>query len=915
MRYLFIAWLFGTVACSEKEESPNSTDTAEDTNADITDTGTDDTDVEDTDPEDTETVESVAAAIVLSSEEANFRYLGETQLITATVNDEEGNAMADQSIVWSCSDDTVVTVDGDGTITAIANGTATITAASGELEAQVSVVVEQIPAVIESEPADLTFSYVGETGVITSSISDEGGSTIDNALVEWLSSDDSIATVDADGVVTATGNGSATVTGSIGSLSAQVSVTVEQVAYDIEVYPGAVTLNYLGETSSLTSNISDMGGSAISAATASWSSSDDTVASVDADGVVTAIGNGTAVVTATVDAQSTEVTISVEQAPFELDVNVSALDLTYLGETYTLSGSVYDEGGSAIDGVTVTWTSSDDTVVSVDADGMVTTVGNGTASITATASTVVSEIAVTVDQIATSLTISPSTIDFTGLGETATLVATAVDEGGSEITHAAPTWNSSDDSIATVSNTGVVTSVGYGTATITATMDAVSSSALATSPLPDFYLGSNGVTVMCPNAAVGDTGDVGGVTYTKRDRTALSVVIYEGDSTTIETSCTSGITDMTALFMYRDPFNADISTWDMSSVTTMEAMFYGLTSFNQNIGDWDTSSVTNMFVTFYNAYNFNQDIGNWDVSNVTTMEAMFYGAYNFNQDIGDWDTSSVTDMSFMFYSSYFNQDIGDWDTSSVTNMESMFFSASSFNQDIGDWDTSSATNMAGMFGYAYDFNQDIGGWDTSSVTDMNAMFYSAYDFNQDIGDWDTSSVTDMSDMLSNLMDFNQDIGRWDTSSVTNMNSMFYYTFPFNQDIGNWDVSNVTDTMGMFSSTDFNQDIGSWDTGNVTNMMGMFYYASYFNQDIGSWDVSNVNNMKVMFSSATAFNQDIGDWDTSSVTDMIGMFNEAVDFNQDLSGWCVSNFTSEPSSFSSDALSWTEPQPVWGTCPP
>jgi len=48
--------------------------------------------------------------------------------------------------------------------------------------------------------------------------------------------------------------------------------------------------------------------------------------------------------------------------------------------------------------------------------------------------------------------------------------------------------------------------------------------------------------------------------------------------------------------------------------------------------------------------------------------------------------------------------------------------------------------------------------------------------------------------------------------------------------------------------------------------------------------------------------------------MYEMFKAAIDFNQDLSGWCVSLISSEPSSFSSSASSWTEPQPVWGTCP-
>ncbi|MDG1721216.1 MAG: BspA family leucine-rich repeat surface protein, partial [Bacteroidia bacterium] len=287
----------------------------------------------------------------------------------------------------------------------------------------------------------------------------------------------------------------------------------------------------------------------------------------------------------------------------------------------------------------------------------------------------------------------------------------------------------------------------------------------------DFYLNSNGVTCMCPDAAVGDTGVVNGITYTKR-------IIDQITTTNATTTCTSGITEVNNIF--EPSFNQDISSWDVSDVTNMNSMFAG-TDFNQDISNWDVSSVTFMEDMFAGT-DFNQDISNWDVSNVTNMVSMFASSA-FNQPIENWDVSNVAVMLYMFDSNVaFNQPIGDWDVSNVTNMGYMF-AGTDFNQDISNWDVSSVNFMYGMFESA-SFNQPIGDWDVSNVTDMLYMFFDNVAFNQPIGDWDVSNVTNMGYMFA-LTDFNQDISNWDVSSVTFMHDMFFNSPSFNQDISNW----------------------------------------------------------------------------------------------------------------------------------
>jgi uncharacterized repeat protein (TIGR02543 family) len=375
-----------------------------------------------------------------------------------------------------------------------------------------------------------------------------------------------------------------------------------------------------------------------------------------------------------------------------------------------------------------------------------------------------------------------------------------------------------------------------------------------------FFLTENGVTIMCPEAEIGDSGTVDGTWYTKRDRNQIT-------RSNARSTCTSGITDMSEMFSSEYNYNGDISHWDVSSVTNMNRMFA-------------------------NARAFNQDIGSWNVANVTDMEFMFGSAYDFNQDISSWDVGNVTNMGSMFSrAETFNQDIGSWDVSSVASMRSMFALTDNFNQDIGNWDVSSVTDMRGLFSQAVAFNQDIGSWNVSAVTDMRSMFFLAELFNQDIGNWKVGNVTTMSSMFREAELFNQDIGEWDVSSVTDMESMFHGTVLFNQNIGYWDVSGVTGMRRMFMGADaFNGNIGDWDVSVVTSMDSMFWGAGSFNQGIGSWYVGNVIHMD-------------------------SMFYFAESFNQDLSLWCVDQLPkSGPFRFSDESALEYENLPVWGTCP-
>jgi surface protein len=258
----------------------------------------------------------------------------------------------------------------------------------------------------------------------------------------------------------------------------------------------------------------------------------------------------------------------------------------------------------------------------------------------------------------------------------------------------------------------------------------------------NFYLAENGVTIMCPNAAVGDSALINGIMFTKVDKSTLT-------PHNAARSCVTGIEDFSYTFETDTTFNEDISHWDLSTANSIAHMFHDATEFNQDISYWDISNVTSMMHTFKNAKSFNQDISTWNTSNVVNMMQAFEDAYAFNQDISNWDVSNVTNMTFTFCrANAFNQDISQWDMSNVTTMFGMFVGSASFNQDISTWDVSNVTNMRRMFFNSKVFNQDLSGWNTAKVENMESMFRNNPVFDQNLKDWNISSVNNMSNMFT-----------------------------------------------------------------------------------------------------------------------------------------------------------------------
>ena len=168
---------------------------------------------------------------------------------------------------------------------------------------------------------------------------------------------------------------------------------------------------------------------------------------------------------------TTETTTETTDAPVATTVTFSAGTLSFssLGDTQQLTATVRDQNGATMSQTPVTLVSSASNVASVSSTGLVTAVADGTAAVTATLGSATGTASVTVQQVAAEVTLSPSSLVLAGPGTTETVTASVIDAGGSEIVNPDLTWSSSDESIATVSGSALVTAVASGSATITVT--------------------------------------------------------------------------------------------------------------------------------------------------------------------------------------------------------------------------------------------------------------------------------------------------------------------------------------------------------------------------------------------------------------------------------------------------------------
>lgn len=248
----------------------------------------------------------------------------------------------------------------------------------------------------------------GESARLEATPRDAGGIEVTEAAVVWNSSNPAVANVSDDGNVAAVAPGNAAITARSGGSSATVAVLVSAprarptaLARPADVAsvgispPSASTA--VGESVQLEATIRDRSGATLTGRDVRWISSNTAVAQVSDAGLVTGIAEGTVQVTATSEARSGSASVSVSARPV-VALEVSPRRGTILiGATLQLSATPRDEGGAAMSGRVVAWTSGNTAVARVSSGGLVTGVAPGSATITATSASATARVAVTVE--------------------------------------------------------------------------------------------------------------------------------------------------------------------------------------------------------------------------------------------------------------------------------------------------------------------------------------------------------------------------------------------------------------------------------------------------------------------------------------------------------------------------------------
>lgn len=396
----------------------------------------------------------------------------ETKQLTATVYPDRAT---DKKVSWKSDNESVATVSETGLLTAKASGTAKITVTTAEEGYKfedvcvVSVISDAAGIILDPEEKDLR---VGETFQLKATVTPEDAT---NKKITWSSSNVSVATVAADGKVTAVAPGKADICAKTedGGHDAHCEVQVSSKVDEITLSEKVISLLTTDAPKTLTATVTTQG----TDYTLIWKSDNEAVATVKASGkpgettcVITPVSSGSTTIHVSTEdgfVSGNTVSVTVKQPYTKIALDKSQLSLEE-GTTEKLTETLTPQTTSDD---FIVWSSDNTGVATVDNNGTVTAIKPGTATITVASKLkpdvkATCTVTVTAKPVpVTSITLNKRSLTLT-FGGSETIIATVNPDNA---TNKKLTWTSSDSTVATVDSNGKVTAKSKeGTATITA---------------------------------------------------------------------------------------------------------------------------------------------------------------------------------------------------------------------------------------------------------------------------------------------------------------------------------------------------------------------------------------------------------------------------------------------------------------
>jgi hypothetical protein len=423
----------------------------------------------------------VADTVTVDSASVRLASLGDTVTLAATARDALGAAIAGATAHWSSSDTNAVTVTPAGRLAAKANGTTTVRAMVDRDTALVPVTVTQVLTKWTFEPASLRIDALTATGSAVATGHDARGNAIAAlAPATWTIGDATIASVAADGSITALKNGATWLFAARGAIRDSVAVTVAQRATLVAVNPKpAPPVTSLGGQVQLTARAFDRKAVEIQGVAPSWLTLDPTLARVGSDGLVTALGTGTAHIVAALDQGADTVSVVISNDPASITVAPDSALATSVGDTLVFRAVARNGRGDSV-AATFTWRTPDSTIVKLLSDGRVIALAVGTARAIATVGSKADTGLAKVTNVPTLIDITPASRAYTSLGDIDTLLVTITNARGATLPRGAVTWASDEPLIARVTSAGIVTARDTGETVVRATSGAVTDSVRVT---------------------------------------------------------------------------------------------------------------------------------------------------------------------------------------------------------------------------------------------------------------------------------------------------------------------------------------------------------------------------------------------------------------------------------------------------